>query len=228
MRRGLVFRPACLMAALVACGMTPGDLRAEDAVPTARPAVASGTFARDLRDSLGRAESAARQPAGSDRPVPRLVADPAPRLVADPAPRPDADPAPRPDAGDESLSLLPKPLIRQHQHTFTNDELQSLGCLVGGTVGTGLAMAAGGVGVSNVIAGGVVPVANSLTMGTALAGVVFASFCAVGQALTPAAMMVYDHYYPQPDPGLDSSVPVQPPLAQEGLPRLARPQSMGR
>ncbi len=62
---------------------------------------------------------------------------------------------------------------------------QSMGCLVGGTTGTTLAMLAGGENLVNIIAGGIVPAANPLALSIGVVGVVFASFCAVGQALTP-------------------------------------------
>ena len=62
---------------------------------------------------------------------------------------------------------------------------QSMGCLIGGSTGTGLAILAGGENLVNIIAGGIVPAGNPLALYVGVAGVVFASFCAVGQALTP-------------------------------------------
>jgi hypothetical protein len=107
---------------------------------------------------------------------------------------------PIPIVSDGETAMMPRPL-GAYPH-FTDGEMQSLGCLVGGIAGTGAALAAGGVSVINIVAGGLVPVNSNLALGTALVGVVFASFCAVGQALTPAAIMLYNNSIapPQPDP----------------------------
>jgi len=110
---------------------------------------------------------------------------------------------------DPLPARLPKPLTLHR--TFSDEELHSIGCLVGGTIGTGAAVAAGGVDVVNIIAGGVVPVSNPLALGIAMAGVVFASFCAVGQALTPAAIMLYDRAV-----GAESGRVARPERAAEG------------
>ena len=71
---------------------------------------------------------------------------------------------------------------------------QSMGCLVSGTGGTIAAMIAGGENLVNVIAGGVVSASNPVVLYTGLFGVVFASFCAIGQALTP----LYIQYFTEP------------------------------
>lgn len=71
---------------------------------------------------------------------------------------------------------------------------QSMGCLVSGTGGTVAAMIAGGENLVNVIAGGVVSASNPVVLYTGLFGVVFASFCAIGQALTP----LYIQYFTEP------------------------------
>jgi hypothetical protein len=62
---------------------------------------------------------------------------------------------------------------------------QSMGCLIGGTSATAIALLAGGRNVMNVIAGGGLVPANPVVLYVGLVGVVFASFCAIGQALTP-------------------------------------------
>lgn len=77
----------------------------------------------------------------------------------------------------------------------------SLGCIVGGTAGTALSMTAGGMNVVNLIAGGLVPAASPVAMFVAVGGVVFASFCSVGQALTPAVLASYSYFVP-PEPAL--------------------------
>lgn len=61
---------------------------------------------------------------------------------------------------------------------------ESLGCAVAGISGIAVAIAAGGENLVNVIAGGLVVPANPVVLHTSLVGVVFASFCVVGLALT--------------------------------------------
>ena len=82
---------------------------------------------------------------------------------------------------------------------------QSMGCLVGGTTGTALALLAGGRNVMNVIAGGGLVPANPGVLYIGLVGVVFASFCAIGQALTP----LYLHYVAGPDVPHAHAAPVR-------------------
>ena len=66
----------------------------------------------------------------------------------------------------------------------------ALGCLLVGTVGTSIAAFAGTKNVVNIIAGGHVVPASQLALYTAVVGVVFGTFCAVGQALTPLYLHV--------------------------------------
>ena len=77
---------------------------------------------------------------------------------------------------------------------MTISEQQSFGCLAGGLTGLGVPMAAGGSDVVNIIAGGVVPIGSNLALGTALVGVIFGSFCVIGQALTPSALYVIETF----------------------------------
>ncbi|CAA7617026.1 conserved exported hypothetical protein [Candidatus Terasakiella magnetica] len=79
---------------------------------------------------------------------------------------------------------------------------QSIGCVVGGTVGTAAALSAGAENLVNVIAGGLVTPANPFVLYSSLMGVVFASFCAVGQAVTPLVL-----YYTDPPPVLPPPLP---------------------
>jgi hypothetical protein len=81
---------------------------------------------------------------------------------------------------------------------FGESEINSLGCLVGGSVGMGAALAIGGINISNLIAGGIVPAANPAALYASLFGVVFATFCAVGQAMTPVAVYTYRRYVEEP------------------------------
>ncbi len=62
---------------------------------------------------------------------------------------------------------------------------QAMGCLIAGVAGTGLSLASGLENVVNIVAGGTVVPVNQLALYTAVAGVVFGTFCAVGQAVTP-------------------------------------------
>jgi hypothetical protein len=66
----------------------------------------------------------------------------------------------------------------------------ALGCLIAGSVGTGIAALAGTNNVVNVMAGGQAIAASQLALYTAVAGVIFGTFCAVGQALTPLYLHV--------------------------------------
>jgi len=81
---------------------------------------------------------------------------------------------------------------------MSEDVVQSVSCVVTGTAATAAAIAAGGENLVNVIAGGAVAPANRAILYIGLVGVVFASFCQIGQALTPLLLYLMD--------------PVQPPL----------------
>lgn len=99
--------------------------------------------------------------------------------------------------------------VTQDPEKWSDTVRQSMGCLVTGSAGTTAALFAGGENLVNVIAGGVVSAANPVVLYVGLFGVVFASFCAVGQALTP----LYIHYMevPEPNPpGLNPNVPASP------------------
>lgn len=97
---------------------------------------------------------------------------------------------------------------------FGESEQGALGCVVGGVVGTAGAIAIGGENIVNLIAGGLVPVANSAALYAALTGVVFATFCAVGQSLTPLIVYSYRKYVAAPD----SAAPAAP-----GVPMVNNP-----
>jgi hypothetical protein len=62
---------------------------------------------------------------------------------------------------------------------------QGLGCVLVGTAGTAAALGASSLNVVQHIAGGLVAPANPAVLALGLAGVVFASYCSVGAALTP-------------------------------------------
>lgn len=71
---------------------------------------------------------------------------------------------------------------------------QSIGCVIAGTIGTTVALSAGGENVVNIVAGGLVAPINQIALYTAIVGVVFGTFCSVGQAVTP----LYLHTTKQP------------------------------
>lgn len=81
----------------------------------------------------------------------------------------------RPTQGDDSAANEPSNPALAH----------AIGCLAVGTVGTSIAALAGTKNVVNILAGGHVVPASQLALYTAVVGVVFGTFCAVGQALTP-------------------------------------------
>jgi hypothetical protein len=93
------------------------------------------------------------------------------------SPRPNANSSPD---GDEGMAGEPVNPAVAH----------ALGCLIAGSVGTGVAALAGTGNVVQIIAGGHVAPASQLALYTAVVGVIFGTFCAVGQALTPLYLYV--------------------------------------
>lgn len=98
----------------------------------------------------------------------------------------------------------------------------SVGCIVGGTTGTALSISAGGMNVVNLIAGGLVPAASPVAMWVALGGVVFASFCSVGQALTPAAMASYNYFVTPATPASEAGPSLDARYCQAAQPLSRR------
>lgn len=90
----------------------------------------------------------------------------------------------------------PSPSLQQETAGGITEYDLSLGCIVGGTTGTALSLSAGGMNVVNLIAGGLVPASSPVAMWVALGGVVFASFCSVGQAVTPTVLAAYAYFVP--------------------------------
>ena len=96
---------------------------------------------------------------------------------------------------------------------FGESEMTSLGCLVGGSVGMGAAVAIGAANISNLIAGGLVPAASPAALYASLFGVVFATFCAVGQAMTPLVIYGYKRFTePSEDVGPTLVAPPRAPV----------------
>lgn len=100
----------------------------------------------------------------------RAYADPAPALAALPKPQPPSIPDKPPVIEDEAPDMTVS---------------QSIGCVVAGGLGTTVAMAAGAENLIGILAGGAVAPLNQVALYTAIVGVVFSTFCAVGQAVTP-------------------------------------------
>lgn len=101
-------------------------------------------------------------------------------------------PSPKSDTEDEAQARAAGRL--------TPSQAQSVGCLVAGTAGMAIAVMTDGVNLINVVAGGLVQPVSQTVLYTSLFGVVFGSFCLIGQALTPTALLLYDRYFPQPAP----------------------------
>ena len=93
---------------------------------------------------------------------------------------------------------------------FGESERGSLGCLVGGVAGTAGALLVGGENIINLIAGGLVVPSSPAALYASLFGVVFASFCAVGQAMTPAVVYAYRRYFEDGESALPMSAPPAP------------------
>ncbi len=92
---------------------------------------------------------------------------------------------------------MPPGIADPHHHSEMSPEVkQSVGCLISGTVATIGSLALGGENLVNLIAGGVVLPQNRAVLYVGIVGVVFASFCALGQAVTP----LYLYYTDTPDP----------------------------
>jgi len=71
---------------------------------------------------------------------------------------------------------------------------KSLGCLGVGTAATAVALVAAPDSAIFLIGGGLVPILNPTVLYLGLGGVVFASFCAIGHAVTPMVL----HYFETP------------------------------
>ncbi|HYH37420.1 MAG TPA: hypothetical protein VD860_04295 [Azospirillum sp.] len=89
------------------------------------------------------------------------------------------------------------------------------GCVLMGSAGTVAALTANSVNLLNVVAGGVVTPANPAVLYLGLAGVVFTSFCTLGQQLTP----LYVYYFRgEPQTEIDLAKDVRPRMASVARP----------
>jgi len=92
------------------------------------------------------------------------------------------------------------------------------GCVISGTAATVAAMAGNAENLINVVAGGIVTPANPAVLYLGLAGVVFTSFCTLGQQLTP----LYLYYFSTPDePEVDIAKTPNHRMASRTRPALA-------
>ena len=88
---------------------------------------------------------------------------------------------------------------------------QSVACLAVGGLASAATLMVGWQNVTNLISGGgSVPGATPSVVALGVFGVVFTSFCAIGQALTP----LYLHYFPEPPAPAPNSQP--PPASDPG------------
>ena len=98
----------------------------------------------------------------------------------------------------------------------------SVGCVVAGTVGTTIAGLGGGLNTVNLIGGGIVSAINPVTFYVSLMGVVFVSFCQLGQALAPLYVYMTTPTPPaEPAIGVPQFLP-QPPQPLDNLPDFRR------
>lgn len=97
----------------------------------------------------------------------------------------------------------------------------SVGCIVGGALGTTVASLAGGLNTVNLIGGGIVSAVNPVTFYVSLMGVVFVSFCQMGQALTPLYTYLTTPTPPEPIIGVPELVP-EPQQPLDNLPDFRR------
>ncbi|MFO1039266.1 MAG: hypothetical protein U1E45_20675 [Geminicoccaceae bacterium] len=109
--------------------------------------------------------------------------------------------------------LPPSQLVSDEpaSEAFTEQTREGIACLVTGSVATGLAVVAGWQNVTNLMSGGIVNATTPAAVGLALFGVVFGSFCAIGQALTPVFVNVFD--LPPPSPAEQQPAVASQPAA---------------
>lgn len=94
-----------------------------------------------------------------------------------------------PAAAQETASPMAPPKAPRE---IPDDVRSAWACVAGGSAGTAAALAAGAENLINVVAGGVVAPSNRSVMVLGLAGVVFTTFCTLGQQLLP----LVDYYAP--------------------------------
>lgn len=101
-------------------------------------------------------------------------------------------------ASTATAQELASPMIppKPRAQPLPSDVATAWGCVMVGTAGTAAALTANSTNLLNVVAGGIVTPANPAVLYLGLAGVVFTSFCSLGQQLTPLYL-----YYFGSEPG---------------------------
>lgn len=110
-----------------------------------------------------------------------------------------AAPAAHAQTYDQTDPQLATPLIppKLPPQAVPQEVTAAWACVLMGTAGTTAAVASNSVNLLNVVAGGIVTPANPAVLYLGLAGVVFTSFCTLGQQLAP----LYVYYFrDQPEP----------------------------
>ena len=75
----------------------------------------------------------------------------------------------------------------------------SVACLTAGGIATAAALAFSADNTLNIIAGGIVPAAHPILLTLGIGGVVFATYCSIGHAVTPLVLHQFGN--PEPPPG---------------------------
>ena len=88
------------------------------------------------------------------------------------------------------------PIAQPATEDLSMEVMKSLGCLATGTGGTLAAIGFGPENLVNLVSGGIVTPANSAVLAIGVVGVVFASFCTVGESLTPSVLYFTDRAAP--------------------------------
>ncbi|HEY0833904.1 MAG TPA: hypothetical protein VGE72_08360 [Azospirillum sp.] len=160
------------------------------------------------RPAVQEAAPAPRHTPIADMPLPGHAA----ARIIPVATAPDTATGPTPDR--QTSQMMSTPMLPSTDD-ISDDVKSAWGCVIGGTVGTGVTLAAGAENLINVIAGGLVAPASPAVLAIGLAGVVFGTFCTIGQAFTP----LYVHYF-----GTPNGAPPSKEVAQyNGHPPAKRP-----
>ncbi len=88
------------------------------------------------------------------------------------------------------------PIAQPATEDLSMEVMKSFGCLATGTGGTLAAIGFGPENLVNLVSGGIVTPANSAVLAIGVVGVVFASFCTVGESLTPSVLYFTDRAAP--------------------------------